>query len=163
MDNNPLWLEEKEDHIWKRNSKDGNGSVSHFRAELLGLCSLHDMVICNGMKAWPTSGGITCKTYNGQSVVDYVICSQGLICKLLEFNIEACPIEMNFDHMPLCIKLGIQSNGIQEEETQQGHKKVHANGIILINQENQELFVTALENTFSGKKSAQQTRKTMQK
>ena len=136
LDNNPLWLEDNEEHIWKRASKDGNGSVSHFGAEFLGLCSLHDIVICNGMKAWPTSGGIMCKTYNGRSVVDYVICSEGLIYKLLEFNIEACPIEINSGHMPFCIKLGIHSSGIQEGQTQQGHKKVHENGRILINQEN---------------------------
>jgi len=114
------------------------------------------------MKAWPTSGGIMCKTYSGQSVVDYVICSQSIVCNLLEFNIEACPIEMNFDHMPLCIKLGIHTSEIQEGQTQQGHKKVHAIGKILINQENQELFVVALKQHFQWGKNKTEN-KTMQK
>ena len=92
MDNNLLWLEEIEDHVWTRTSQDGNGSVSHFRIYLLGLCSLYDMVICNGMTTSPRSSGITCKTYNGQSVVDYVICSQSFICNLSNFRIVVCPI-----------------------------------------------------------------------
>ena len=82
MDNNPLSLNESEDHTWKMSSHDGKGSVSHFGAELLGLCSLYDMVICNGMKTWPRFGDIMCKNYNGQSVVDYMICSQSFISNL---------------------------------------------------------------------------------
>ena len=64
------------------------------------------------MKAWPRSSEITCKIYNGRSVVDYVICSQSSICNLLEFNVGACPIEMNFGHMSLFIKLGIHTSGL---------------------------------------------------
>lgn len=114
MVNNLLWLEEIEDHAWTRTSQDGNGSVSHFGIELLGLCSLYDMFIFNGMKAWPRSGDITCKNYNGQSVVDYVICSQSLICNLSDFRIGACPIEMNSDHSPLFIKLGMHTSELQK-------------------------------------------------
>lgn len=85
--NNPIWLEEDTNQLWKRSSEDGEGGVSHFGAELLGLCSVFDMVICNGLKSWPKSGCITCKTYNGQSVVDYVICSQNLIAKVLDLKL----------------------------------------------------------------------------
>lgn len=88
--------------------------MSHFGIELLGLCSLHDMVIFNGMKAWPRSGDITCKNYNGQSVVDYVICSQSLICNLSDFRIGAYPIEMNSDHSPLFINLGMHTSELQK-------------------------------------------------
>jgi len=84
-ENNPLWLEEGGGQPWERDSQDENGGVMHFRVELLGLCSLFGMVICNGMRRWPTSGGITCKTYNGQSVVDCVICSQSFTSRLLKF------------------------------------------------------------------------------
>lgn len=72
-DSNPLLLGKNEDHLWKRTSQDGNGNVSHYGADFLGLYSLYGMVICNGMKNWLRSNGITCKTHNGQSVVDYVI------------------------------------------------------------------------------------------
>ena len=36
-ENNPLWLEESGDQSWERVSRDGDGEVSHFGAELLGL------------------------------------------------------------------------------------------------------------------------------
>jgi exonuclease III len=104
-ENNPLWLEESGDQSWARDSQDGNGGVTHFGAELLGLCSLFGMVICNGMRGWPASGGITCKTYNGQSVVDYLICSQSFTSRVLKFDIGDCPIEMKSDHAPLLVKL----------------------------------------------------------
>ncbi|KAH9298296.1 hypothetical protein KI387_029978, partial [Taxus chinensis] len=58
-DDNPLWLNEAEDEFWERLSQDGNGGVNHFGVKLLGLCSLYNMVICNGMKAWPKSSNIT--------------------------------------------------------------------------------------------------------
>jgi len=60
---------------------------------------------------------------------------------------------MNFDHMRLCIKLGIHTIKKQKGKTQQGHKKVHAIGKILINHENQELFVVALKQHFQWEKS----------
>lgn len=91
-------------------SQDGNGGVSHFGVELLGLCSLYGMVIYNGMKMCPKLGSITCKTYNGQSVVDYVLCSQNSVSRLLEFNTGCCPIGLNFDHMPLLVKFNIHDD-----------------------------------------------------
>jgi hypothetical protein len=75
--------------------------MTHFGVELLGLCRFFGMVICNGMRGWPTSRGITCKTYNGQSVVDYSICSQSFTSKVLKFDIGDCPIEPKSDHAPL--------------------------------------------------------------
>ena len=38
-DNNPLWLKKDDDNINKHTSQDEKGVVSHFVAELLGLCS----------------------------------------------------------------------------------------------------------------------------
>lgn len=62
------------------------------------------------MRGWANSRAITCKTYNGQSVVDYVICSQNLTTRVLEFEINNCPIEMKSNHMPLLVKLDFASN-----------------------------------------------------
>ncbi|KAH9298448.1 hypothetical protein KI387_030130 [Taxus chinensis] len=146
-DDNPLWLNEAEDKVCERLSQDGNGRVNHFGVELLGLCSLYDMVICNGMKTWPRSSNITCKTYNGQSVVDYVICTQSTICRLLEFEIGDCPIELKSDHNPLLVKLGTISN----QQGKQVHRKQETSpkqGKIILNKENQEIFVAALEQQF---------------
>lgn len=143
-DSNPLWLGENKDHLWKRTSRDGNGNMSHYEAELLVLCNLYGTVICIGMKNWLRANSITCKTHNGQSVVDYVIFSQSSISKLLNFNIEICPLEMNSNHMPLFIKFGINTKGIQEEQ-KHNLRKDHAQGKILLNKENCEIFKAALE------------------
>ena len=90
-------------------------------------------------------GGVTCKTYNGHNVVDYILCSQTSISRLLEFNIGACPIELKSDHMPLLVKLDIQNHRSQETDNSILHKNNNSRGKISLNQENQELFVTALE------------------
>lgn len=95
--------------------------MTQFGAEFLGLCSLYGMVICNGMKSWTRLGGITCKTYNGQSVVDCVICSKNFISKLLEFGIGDTSYEMKSDHLPLLVKLGISP--ISQHDNQDHHKQ----------------------------------------
>jgi hypothetical protein len=124
---NPLWLEESVDQSWERDSQDGNGGVTHFGAELLGLSSLFGMVIYNGMREWPTLGGITCKTYNGHSVVDYLTCSQSFTSRVLKFDIGDCPIEMKSDHAPLLVKLDFHDSphnnqilGIQKKNLSKG-------------------------------------------
>jgi hypothetical protein len=99
-ENNPLWLEESGDQSWARDSQDGNEGVTHFGRKLLGLCSLFGMVIYNGMRGWPTLGGITCTTYNSQNMVDYFIYSQSFNSRVLNFDIGDCPIEMKSNHAP---------------------------------------------------------------
>lgn len=49
-ENNLVWLEEGEGQSWERTSQDYNGDISHFGAELLGMCSLFGMIIYNGMR-----------------------------------------------------------------------------------------------------------------
>lgn len=68
-DSNLLWLRENEEHPWRRTSQDGKEKVSHFGVELLGICSLNDMVICNGIQNWSKSNSITYKTYNVQIII----------------------------------------------------------------------------------------------
>lgn len=61
------------------------------------------------MRGWLSSGGITCKTYNSQSVVDYVTFSQIFVSRVLEFEIRECPIELKFDHAHVLVKLDFAS------------------------------------------------------
>jgi hypothetical protein len=143
-ENNPLWLEESGDKSWEIYSQDGNGGVTHFGEKLLGFCSLYGMVIFNGMRWWLTSGGITCKTYNGQSVVDYLICSQSFTSRVLKFDIGDCLVEMKSNHAPLLVKLDFSASrhnnkilGIQ--------KKNISKGKILMNWENMKRFSVALK------------------
>ncbi|KAH9299597.1 hypothetical protein KI387_031279, partial [Taxus chinensis] len=144
-EDNLLWFKEEENKLWERLSQDDSGGVSHFGVELLGLCSLYNMVICNGMRAWPRLGNITCKTYNGQSVVDYVICSQSFISTLLEFEIGDCPIELKSDHRPLLVKLGTAFNQQQRNQAHHMQKASQKQGKIILNKENQGIFVAALK------------------
>jgi hypothetical protein len=76
---------------------------------------------------WPTSMGITCINYNGQSVVDYLICSQSFTSRMLKFDIGDYPIEMKSDHAPLLDKLDFPANphnnqilGIQKKNISKG-------------------------------------------
>lgn len=54
-------------------------------------------------------------------------------------------MELNSNHMPLFIKLRINTKGLQEGQNQHSHKKVNTQGKILINKEKHELFKAALE------------------
>ena len=152
-ENNPLWLEESGLQSWERVSRDDEGEVSHFGVELLGLCSLSDMVICNGMRRWPTSWGITCKTYNGQSVVDYVIFSQSFIPRILKFDIGDHLIEMKSDHAPLFVKLDFASTSPYNNQNFGTKKITPSKGKILLNQENRDRFSAALKQQFLEMKS----------
>ena len=79
-DHNPIWLIEEENIQWARCSE-GEKFRNHFREEFLTLCGAFNLIIFNGLSRWKRFGKFTCNTYNGASVVDYMICSQNLIKK----------------------------------------------------------------------------------
>ena len=105
------------------------------------------MVICNGMRGWPASGGITCKTYNGQSVVDYLICSQSFTSRVLKFDIGDFHIEMNSDDAHLLVKLDFPSSP-HHNQILDIQKKNLSKGKILMNKENRERFRASLKQQF---------------
>jgi len=144
QNSNPLWLEEEEKQRWKRVSQDSKGGVSFFGANLLGFCCLHDLIICNGINTLPRSGAFTCHTYNGQSVVDYVIGSQSIIPKIIEVEIGGCPLELKSDHSPIYIKLGME-NDTQSRTSSQPDKRRDLQHKILLTCENQDIFKNMLE------------------
>lgn len=82
-DHNPIWLMEESNPQWSRSSKDNKG-YNHFGEELLTLCGTFDLIIYKGLETWKNSGNFTYKTYNGASVVDYIICSQSFIERIQE-------------------------------------------------------------------------------
>jgi hypothetical protein len=91
--------------------------------------------------------GYHMQNLHGQSVVDYLICSQSFTSRVLKFDIGDCPIEMKYDDAPLFVKLDFPTSprnnqilGIQ--------KKNLSKGKILINQENRERFSVALKQQF---------------
>ena len=100
------------------------------------------------MRRWSTLGGITCKTYDGQSVVDYVICSQSFTSRLLKFDIGDCSIEIKYDHAPLFVKMDFAHSSPHNMKNLGIQNKSLFKGKILINQENKERFSAALKQQF---------------
>ena len=126
-----------------RSSQDSMGNINHFGAELLGLCFLYNMVICNGMEKWPKSSGITCKRYNGQNVVNYVICSQDYVTKIINFEIEDCPMELKFDHNPILIRVATHFKDHIVSKPLQKRNMITTNKV-LMTQENHNIFQASL-------------------
>jgi hypothetical protein len=85
------------------------------------------------MRGWPTSRGITCKTYTGQIVVDYLICFQIFTSRVLKFDIGDCSIEMKYDHVLLLVKLDFHVNP-HNNQIFGIKKKFFSKGKILMNQ-----------------------------
>ena len=74
---------------------------NHFGEELLMLRGAFNLIIYNGLESWKKFGNFTCNTYNGASVVDYVICSQSLIEKISEVKIGENIWDLKLDHNPI--------------------------------------------------------------
>ena len=72
-----------------------------FGEQLLTLCGTFNLVICNGLTRWAKSGNFTCNTYNGASVVDYVIFLHGLCEKMKEFFIGDQLWDLKSNHKPI--------------------------------------------------------------
>lgn len=99
-DHDPIWLIEEKNPQWLRHSKDDKVS-NHFGEVLLTLCGALNLIICNGLDKWKRSGKFTCNTYNGASVVDYVICSQSLIERIDEVKIGENRWDLKSNHNPI--------------------------------------------------------------
>ena len=66
-----------EPNVKQRNLEDTK--INHYGRRLLDLCIANDLLIVNGRSVNDPTGSCTCYTYNGSSVVDYVLCSKELI------------------------------------------------------------------------------------
>ena len=64
-----------------------------------------NLISCNGLERWKKSGDFTCNTYNGASVVDYVIGSQNLVEIIDEVEIGEHIWDLKSDHNPIYINL----------------------------------------------------------
>ena len=102
------------------------------------------MVICNGMEKWPKSGGITWKRYNGQSVVNYVICSQDYVTKIINFEIEYCPMELKSDHNLILISVVTHFKNQHIVPKPFWKRKMILTGRVLKTQENHNTFQDSL-------------------
>ena len=69
----------------KRNSHDK--VINDYGKKLLTLCQATETVILNGRAKSDSTGKMTCYTYNGSSVVDYVLCSREIF-NLIDLRID---------------------------------------------------------------------------
>ena len=73
--------------------------VNAFGRSLMLLCNTFNVHMLNGRVGDDSNcGDFTCITATGASVVDYVLVSTGLYCKIVKFSI---PIRLESDHLPL--------------------------------------------------------------
>ena len=96
------------------------------------------------MEKWPKSGGITCERHNGQSVVNYVICSQDYVTKIINFEIEDCPMELNSDHNPILIRVATHFKDQHIVPKRLQKRKMIPIGKVLMTQENHNIFQDSL-------------------
>ena len=95
----PYLAIEESSHQWGRISADKG--CNPLGEKILTLCGDFDLVICNGLARWEKSGNFTRNTYNGASVVDYVICSHSLCEKIEEMLIGDQIWDLKSDHKPV--------------------------------------------------------------
>jgi hypothetical protein len=70
-----------------RNSKDPH--VNNYGKSLIDVCTASDLCILNGRTIGDVMGNTTCYTYNGCSVVDYVIVSPPLHRSVASFQVKS--------------------------------------------------------------------------
>jgi len=117
---------------------------NHFGEEFLTLCGAFNLIICNGLDRWKRSGNFTCNTYNGASVVDYVMCPQILIEKIDEISIGEHIWEFKPNCNPVYIRLP-WLEGRKHRRKIQFLRQSLSSGKILLTQENCTIFKTMLE------------------
>jgi hypothetical protein len=69
----------------QRYSKDHH--VNSYGKSLIDLCTSNGMAVFNGRTNGDLLGQFTCQTYNGASVVDYVVISHSLLSFVVGFKV----------------------------------------------------------------------------
>ena len=81
-----------------------DSSINSNGPKLIEVLKSTSLTILNGNTIGNVSGQFTCHVYNRSSVVDYMICSEYVISRLLKFRVhelnrlsDHCPISCNID------------------------------------------------------------------
>jgi len=122
-----------------------------FGEKFLHLSGAFDLVICNGLTRWEKSSNLTCNTFNGANVVDYVIFSHGLCGKMGEVLIGDQLWDLKSDHKPIYLNFSWTRKkwlGSKTQRVQQNLPK----GRIILTPENCNTFKIALERLFEKEK-----------
>ena len=83
-----------------------DNSVNMHARQLVDICVNTGLQIVNGQVGADRGiGSFTCFTYNGSSVVDYVLAEEGIRERIVSF--EVGDLQIHSDHCPLLLKLDI--------------------------------------------------------
>ena len=88
--------------MYSRSSSDEK-DPDQFGKLLLQMCNSTGLLIANGVSFWPNTNGFTCRKHNGNSVIDYVLLSEGILDRIHKFSLGEWTPES--DHRALCIDL----------------------------------------------------------
>ncbi len=95
------------DNVYNRRfSKDP--TVNNAGKRLIDLRLKHNLKIANGRALGDMTGNLTCFKYNGNSIVDYFICSEEIFSKINNFKIK--PLTVYSDHCQLVCQFDITVN-----------------------------------------------------
>ena len=101
-------------HTLPRNSYDF--TTNSRGTDLLDLCIASDLCIVNGRKIGDTNGKFTCYTWNGSSVVDYVIASYATFEKIIYCQVRDLIPSLS-DHSALKYNLCLQHKSQIEDSS----------------------------------------------
>ena len=88
-------------------------TINSLGRNLIDLCLTRQLKIINGRTLGDLTGNFTCIKRNGNSVVDYIICSESLLHKVIAFKIKHIT---NFsDHCQLSLTLDIKAKNNKKE------------------------------------------------
>ena len=90
-------------------------TVNSFGRQLIDLCLTRKLKILNGRTLGDLTGKFTCFKRNGNSVVDYVICSENILNKIPTYKIN--DITHFSDHCQLTLCLNIYFKGKETKGT----------------------------------------------
>ena len=105
----------REEHdVKQRTSEDKK--INHYGKRLIDLCIANNLLIVNGRSVSDPTGSCTCYTYNGSSVVDYMLCSKDLLDCI---DLKVDDINSLSDHCMLRTFLSV-STFLEAEQKQNG-------------------------------------------
>ena len=88
-------------------------TINSLRRNLIDLCLTRQLKIINGRTLGDLTGKFTCYKGNGNSVGDYIICSENLLHKVIAFKIKHIT---NFsDHCQLSLTIDIKAKNNKKE------------------------------------------------
>ena len=74
-----------------------------YGTKLSELCLMSNMMVLNGRVCGDSLGKFTCCTTNGQSVIDYALCTKYVVSDVIDFHVD--DFNIFSDHAPICLKL----------------------------------------------------------